>query len=382
MENHPTSVHGPESPVSNDFALIREMVDKQTQTNLRQFLFAVGATDTPLSDLASRAITGGKRFRAICAYVGGAASITASGDPDSPLSAATQAAGMADLASAIEFYQASALVHDDLIDNSETRRGQPAAHVELTSQHLGTGGIGSHTQYGANGAILLGDLLMSAAEDALGRVIAALEPVRSAQLVQMYARMTGTVAQGQFRDMAAGFQNMSDVEADQQVEAALSVVRAKSAMYSVVHPAQLGALVCGADQQLISDLGAILEPAGMAFQLRDDALGAFGVLAETGKSNRSDIVERKRTVLLAMAYQNADAPGREALDRVYLSDNPDADDIEEAAAALWNFGNQRHEQLISSFVERAQYAPQWSAIPPQAQASLKKLVADLTNRSA
>ncbi len=257
----------------------------------------VGPDLNPFLDAAQVYVRGGKRLRAAYCWWGWRA---AGGD------AAAESRVLA-ASAALEWLQASALAHDDVMDGSDTRRGAPAAHRAFAAQHTERGWHGDAAAFGAGAAILLGDLMLSWADEmyrSSGLPLAAV----AAAAPYLDACKTEVVA-GQFLDL------VEQARADGTVEGAMRVVRFKSAKYTVERPLHLGAALAGADADLLTALTAFGLPVGEAFQLRDDLLGVFGEPAVTGKPAGDDLREGKRTVLLARALEGTDAPGRELLRR-------------------------------------------------------------------
>ena len=165
----------------------------------------------------------------------------------------------------LELLHASALVHDDLMDASDTRRGNPATHRAFESEHRATGWRGDAGQYGAAGAILLGDLLLSWSEELLRRCglpFAAVAPA-----LEVFDLCRSEVIAGQFLDVSAQARGSADVDT------AMTVLRYKSAKYSIERPLQIGAALAGASEATLAELSAFGLPLGEAFQLRDDLLG-------------------------------------------------------------------------------------------------------------
>jgi geranylgeranyl diphosphate synthase type I len=184
-------------------------------------------------------------------------------------------------AASLELIQASALVHDDIIDNSETRRGEPSMHVDL----------------GVSAAILLGDMALVWADDMFHAAAADLEA--GAEAAGAWAGMRTEVMAGQLLDLHVS--QYPDAEPLAQAEDARRVNRFKTAAYTVERPLHLGAALAQADPALISGLRRFGQQVGQAFQLRDDLLGVFGDAEITGKPAGDDLVEGKHTVLLAAA---------------------------------------------------------------------------------
>jgi geranylgeranyl diphosphate synthase type I len=270
-------------------------------------LAAVGEDLIPLFDAARSALTGGKRLRPAFAYWGWRA---AGGNPAK--SGPILAAG-----AAIELVHASALTHDDVMDDSATRRGRPAAHRAFARLRGSEGSRESAARFGRSAAILLGDLLLSWSDELLGN--SALNPKALARGRVYFDLLRTEVVAGQYLDVLAQTGHRSTA-AD-----AMRVIRYKSAKYTIERPLQFGAAVANADARLIGALSSYGVPLGEAFQLRDDLLGVFGQERVTGKPSGDDIREGKRTLLMARAFDKADARQREVLDN-----NVGHGDIDEA----------------------------------------------------
>ena len=377
----PNTSYRPSPELSRVVSAIRSEVDERTETQLDQLLIATGAIDTPLADPSRVAVAGGKRFRALCAYVGAACALPSNKSAAALLEQASNTPGISDLGAALEFYQACALVHDDIIDNSPTRRGSPAAHAHFASTHREQELTGDAAEFGRSGAILLGDFLLAAADESLA-TIAQLSPKTAPWVLAGYARMAGEVAQGQFSDMSAGYLALPSGDQENAVQAALDVATVKSARYSVVRPAQLGAELAGAGPKLLDELESILEPAGLAFQLRDDHLGVFGTQADTGKPTGIDIIEGKRTVLLALTWQAAPREERELLRAVYDADDANETDIAAVAEVMESRGREPHEALINALVEESGANLRVASLSPGARELLRYLTGVLTARDS
>lgn len=240
--------------------------------------------------LSDFVLDGGKRLRPRFALAGWAAA-----RPD----AAPAPDGVVTACSALELIQACALIHDDIVDASDTRRGRPTVHRSGEAVHRDQGWAGDPGRYGVSQAILLGDLALTWADEmfvrsgvgdaALGR---ALEP--------WYAMKT-EVLSGQMLDILAEASGATDDETPRRVN------RYKTAAYTVERPLHIGAALAGATEETVSALREFGVALGQAFQLRDDMLGVFGDPAETGKPSGDDLREGKRTLMLARAVAQAPA---------------------------------------------------------------------------
>lgn len=235
---------------------------------------------------AAAFVTGGKRLRASFVRAGW---LGASGESAAPV--------MVDTAAAIELLQGSALVHDDLMDDSDTRRGRPSVHRDFEGRHRDAGRVGDAEWFGRSTAVLMGDLLLSWSNELIVDAAARVETTAGRRAVTLYDRCKSEVAAGQFLDVVA--QTRPDVSVDD----AMLVARYKSAKYTVERPLQIGAALAGGDDALLDGLSAVALPLGVAFQLRDDVLGVFGDPEITGKPAGDDLREGKRTVLVGRALE-------------------------------------------------------------------------------
>ncbi|WP_175954160.1 polyprenyl synthetase family protein [Schaalia sp. Marseille-Q2122] len=346
----------------------RAAVDRSCAPTSENILLA------PFTQAAYQATASGKRFRAICAYIGAA---VASGSALGHIQ-------FEDLAAAVELYQASALVHDDVIDHADTRRGAPTPHLNFAQMHRQNGWLGDDEDFGEASAILLGDLLFSAAEAAMVRFVSTLPSPRASVVMDRYTLMHTEVAIGQYLDVLAE-QRPIHADADDafSLPEILEVVRLKSARYSVVHPVALGALAVGAGLDLIAGLEATLMPWGTAFQLRDDDLGLFGDPQVTGKPAGDDLLEGKRTALMAITWANSSPTERHVLADAFNSDRQRrvemVDSVREIVSAR---GREDHELFIEQLVHEGAAAVPTADLTPDSVALLHSLGDLLTRRHA
>ena len=279
----------------------------------------------PMLDVAREATDGGKRLRPAYCYW---SYVAAAGIPDDD-------AALLAVSSSLDLLHVSALVHDDLIDDADTRRGLPAAHKRFEELHARRGGRGSAPDFGTSTAILLGDLLlMWSIELADGSGAARLDRARP-----LLSAMRAEVTAGQFLDVSAQYGVTGARDAADELDVALRVLEYKSASYSVRHPALIGAALGGAGDRLNETLGEFGSVIGRAFQLRDDVLGVYGDPAVTGKPYGGDIHEGKRTVLVLAALAAGGPPATELSELLGAPGLTDGDvrraaDLIEASGAL------------------------------------------------
>ena len=332
-------------------------------------LAPLGADGQRLMAQARLIVSGGKRFRAAFCYWGYRAVDTHPADEVALLRACA----------ALEVLHASALVHDDFMDASDTRRGRPATHRVFATEHRAGGWSGSDEQYGAAAAILLGDLLLSWADELLRRCGLPVERVSAA--LDLFDLCRSEVIVGQFLDVSVQARGRADVDT------AMTVLRYKSAKYSIERPLHIGAALAGADPAVLAQLGAFGLPLGEAFQLRDDLLGVFGDPATTGKPAGDDLVEGKRTVLIALALDSDDGEGqipvedRARLDRS-LGTSLSPAEIHRLRQIIDASGARAQvEDAIEALTTRANASLDQMTIAPTARVALRALAQAATDRS-
>jgi geranylgeranyl diphosphate synthase type I len=259
----------------------------------------VGPDTAELLDAVSRLLSGGKRLRAAFLYWG----YRAAGQPDSE--------AIVQVATAMEFFQAAALIHDDVMDDSDTRRGMPAAHRSLAAHHEREAWAGDAGRFGVAGAILAGNLCLNWTEELYAT--SGLDPEHLARGRVVFDRMRTQLMGGQFLDVVESARSWDGVDTAERIARAERVIRYKSAKYTVEHPLLIGASAGGAGQDDLAALSAYGLDLGHAFQLRDDLLGVFGDPGTTGKPAGDDLREGKRTVLVAHTLAGTDDAGRRLL---------------------------------------------------------------------
>ncbi len=343
-------------------------------------LDTIAADAESLTHVASSLVSGGKRFRARLAYWGWRAALTHGDlavDPDTDPGLDR----VVTLATGLELFHAAALVHDDIIDNSDTRRGTPSAHRQFHAHHREKGYAGSGVDYGSSSAILLGDLLLAWADDQFLRTALSLSEQDRDIFATELRTMRQDVTVGQFLDNHDTVA-WASIPLDEAVDRAQRVVIYKSAKYSVEAPLALGAITASASPALLSALRGFAVPLGFAFQLRDDILGVFGDPEVTGKPAGDDLREGKRTVLLAIARQRADRSTRETLDEIIGDHNLGDDQIAMIRTTLTTTGAlDEVESLIARSRERALRVLDDMGVDGAVDRELRTLASALTERA-
>ena len=289
---------------------------------------------SPLMDSLTGLLAGGKRLRPAFCYWGWRGA--GASDGDEIVTAAT----------ALELLQACALIHDDVMDDSDTRRGQPSVHHRFAGLHRGSQWLGSPESFGVGAAILLGDLALSWSDELFFGSGLPAEALLRAKPV--FDHMRTELMAGQYLDL------LEQARGGGSVQRAMRVARFKAAKYTVERPLHLGAALAGAPPALVESYSDYGLPLGEAFQLRDDVLGVFGDPGETGKPAGDDLREGKRTVLVAVALQRT-TPAQEAVVLRHLGDpHLSPHGIEDLRSVIVETGALAEvESLIESLTDRA-----------------------------
>jgi geranylgeranyl diphosphate synthase type I len=311
-------------------------------------------------------LNGGKRMRPAFAYWGWRSVSAAEPDSDMLL-----------LFSALELLHACALVHDDVIDGSSTRRGNPTTHVHFAELHRERHWRGSPEQFGISAAILLGDLALAWADDIASGV--ELSPQAQQRIRHVWAEIRTEVLGGQYLDIVA------EASAAETVASAMNVNTFKTAGYTVTRPLQLGVAAAADRPDVHEAFSRIGTDLGVAFQLRDDVLGVFGDPAVTGKPSGDDLRSGKRTVLLAEALELADRsdPAAAGLLRTSIGAQLTDAQVDRLRAAIESVGAlTAAERRIAALTQRALDTLAAAPINPEAKAGLTELARMATTRSA
>ena len=332
---------------------------------------------------ANSMLHSGKRFRARFCYWGWRSIDHTNGvDPLGGVETLEDASPVIDVATSLEVFHAAALVHDDIMDNSDTRRGLPAAHRAFERIHDNRAYTGSAEGFGTATALLLGDLLLAWSDDLLNSALAH-QPAEIALATRtQFSKMRQEVTLGQYLDIheEAAWLHHSQ---DERMSRALRVVTYKSAKYSMEAPLLIGASLAGATSQQLEDLSSFGLPLGIAFQLRDDVLGVFGDSEVTGKPSGDDLREGKRTVLIARAEASMPASAKRVFNELLGDRTLDPDQIDVMQSTLRDTGAlDEVEDMIEHYADTAMAALESAAITEGARAELRRLADAVTKRNS
>ncbi len=307
-------------------------------------------------------LNGGKRLRPAFCYWGW----RGAGGADCP--------EIITVAAALELLHASALAHDDVLDGSDTRRGQPSLHRRFAARHAGSGWHGSADSFGVGAAILMGDLLLSWTDEMFQA--SGLPADATQRGHRVLSVMRTEVMAGQYLDL------LEQVGGVGTVESALRVATLKSAKYTVERPLQLGAALAAGPDSVARAYTMYGIPIGTAFQLRDDVLGVFGDPAQTGKPAGDDLREGKRTVLVAMTFAKASPDQAAALGRRLGDPGLDQAGVAEAQEIIRGTGALLAcEEMIERYLSEALAALMEAPITSEAREALAELALAATSRT-
>ncbi len=312
----------------------------------------------PIDEIARLVLAGGKRLRPAFCHWG---FVGAGGNPDDQR--------VIDAGAAFELMHAFALFHDDVMDGSITRRGEPTTHIMMSELHEENSWVGESRRFGEGAAILVGDLAFVYADQLL---LGAPQPVWS-----IWNELRVELNFGQYLDM------LGSANSERRLVKAERICRYKSGKYTIERPLHLGAVFAAPEkaEQLLPVLSAYGLPLGDAFQMRDDVMGAFGETSVTGKPVGDDLREGKPTPLMAMATARANAAQLGVLQLVGNTVLDDAQVADVQMVIRETGALDQLEQLITSLTDEAIEAIGKAPLSQEARNELIELAAFVSWRS-
>ena len=314
----------------------------------------------------------GKRLRPLFSLIG----VIAAGEEITPAHIKASVA--------LEYLHVCALIHDDLMDQSDTRRGELAIHKYFESHHKNSSLEGSAPLYGLSAAVLLGDLALVLSDKALHESGIGLEAL--VRVNRIFDEMRIELMAGQFLDVH------EQTLKHRSRERALRIATYKSGKYSIERPLHFGvALVsAGSQQETLNEvLSSYGIPLGQAFQLRDDLLGVFGDPAQTGKPAGDDLREGKRTLLIAQALnsleegEHADIQAHDYLESRLGNRDLSDEEIDRMREIIITSGAQHDvEETIQQLSELAHSALLHQSLSNSGKLALEEMITMVTVRNA
>lgn len=331
-------------------AFLQQRIAGETDSAARQVLMV-------LRDFTLR---GGKRIRPLFCYWGWRGT---GGSPDDTEVIA--------VAAALELFHTAALIHDDIIDNSDLRRGRPTVHLALDKWHAEQDWRGESEAFGQSGALLAGNACLVWSEEMFHNSSLV---TRSDRARGLFARLRTSAVYGEFLDLVGEARGG-------RLTDALKIVRHKTASYTVRYPLQIGGALAGAEDTLLAAYDTFGLLLGEAFQLRDDLIGMFGAPALTGKESLDDARKGKPTALIAVARNQADPRQRARLDLLYGAEWLDLDGLVELRDVVGATGAPAViERMIGERHADAVRALRTAGLQPSALAELESLAAASVHR--
>ncbi len=345
---------------------IRDAVEIELSSFVKEqsaYLHEVSIDLAPVSQaLSSFLLDSGKRLRPLFAYSG---YLSGGGEISTPIIKAI---------ASLELLQACALIHDDLMDGSDTRRGKPSIHRHFESIHVQDELEGFAPAYGLAAAVLLGDLSLVWSSQMLNN--AGLSTDELADVLPIYDEMRVELMAGQFLDIHEQTRKNIDLERS------ITIARYKSGKYTIERPLHIGAALAGRQSpELVSALSAYGLPLGEAFQYRDDLLGVFGDPAITGKPAGDDLREGKRTVLIALTDMSCSDSMRKESKKYFGVSGLDAHGISILQEIITATGaRQKLESMIEQLTDQALRAAESEVFDEKSHPLLLELAKIATKR--
>jgi geranylgeranyl diphosphate synthase type I len=344
-------------------ALVEQRLRTLIDGEIRRWSKVDPELSVPLSDLKSSVLSGGKRLRAAFCYWAFIGAGGGAGDPR-----------IADAGAALEMLHSAALLHDDVIDGSDRRRGARTVHVEHAERHRRMGWSGDARRFGAGVAILVGDLALVYGD----RLLAEAPPEAAA----VYDEMRLEVNFGQYLDVL-GAADRGALAGRIGLERARRICRYKTAKYTVERPMHLGSALASPARsaELERPISSFALPLGEAFQLRDDLLGVFGDPERTGKPVGEDLREGKPTMLASLAADRAEGEEADLLAERLGAADLDAGEIAAMQKIFERTGARAEvESEVSRLAEQASSALSELPLEPGAVEALRELAAFVVGR--
>ncbi|MCX5697427.1 MAG: polyprenyl synthetase family protein [Candidatus Omnitrophica bacterium] len=226
--------------------------------------------------------------------------------------------GLYSTALSLEFLHDFMLVHDDIIDKSDTRRGKLSMHVLLNRYISGHRGLKFD---GEDLTIIIGDIMFALSMGAFLSIRE--EPKRKEKALKKLIEAAAYTGSGEFIELLSGLKEIDKITKNDIYK----IYDLKTARYTFSYPLAIGALLAGANDKEIDKLIRYGLYLGRAFQIQDDILGMFGLEKDTGKSTLTDLREAKKTLLILNAYKNSTLINRKLIKKILRKKRADKTDL-------------------------------------------------------
>lgn len=362
--------------------LVQKQLDEFCADRRTEFE-AISPDLVPVVDYTRSLLGGGKRFRALFCYWSWAAALETADQVQAEEQRGRSANAMVGICASLEMFHAAALVHDDLLDQSDTRRGAPSIHRRFEQLHKDSGWVGSPERFGVAGSVLVGDLMLGWSSEIFGQALLdspglAIEAAARSE----FSKMRVEVMAGQYLDVLE--ENAATTRpVEEAVGRANRVMLYKTAKYSIEAPLLIGAAFAGAGPATLRGLTAFGIPLGMAFQLRDDILGVFGDPAVTGKPAGDDLREGKRTVLVALTRASLTSSSGQVFDELLAQRDLSNEQIVFLQQTIVGSGAlAKTERMIEELADESLAALELLQLESYAKSQLQDLAKKVINRAS
>jgi geranylgeranyl diphosphate synthase type I len=349
---------------------VRSQIDLTLQTRLDEVRngFVASSSQRIVEEVTRATVRQGGRIRPLLCCCGYAACGGEGGPLDERIILA---------ASSLELLHTFAILHDDVMDGSSMRRGEPTIHRRVADEHRASGLPGDSERYGISVAILAGDLALVISDYLLAQSGFSPELLNDAAVP--VTRMRLDAIAGQYLDLNHSGRGVTDPNLTARI------ARLKTGSYSVEGPLLVGATLAGAPENSKRALEAFARPLGEAFQLTDDLLGMFGDPQVTGKSADNDLRQGKPTSLMARALSLASPATKENILSVWGDPACSDEDLEILRKTVYESGAVKSMiRSINALVAEAKAAikdPESHGLAPAACAPMVKLAESIVDRA-
>ena len=337
--------------------LVNRRIDELFQFEAARWQEVDSELKVPFDALFGMVNSGGKRLRPAFCYF---AFVGCGGDPSADL--------VIDAGAALELLHTFALIHDDIMDGSHTRRGATTVHRSFMEMHQSAKLKGESRRFGEGVGILIGDLAFVYADSLLEAA-----PLRTRKI---FSELRLEVNVGQYLDILGTAKSMPSIELAEKV------CIYKSGKYTVERPLHVGASLANCSDTILEQLSSFGMPLGEAFQLKDDLLGAFGDSDIIGKPVGDDLREGKPTSLVALTLDRAVGSQRDAFVDLFSRECHDEEDLAKMLEIIESTGAKESvEQRVDELVDRSIAALSRTDLDAVAKTQLGELAFFVASRS-
>jgi geranylgeranyl diphosphate synthase type I len=349
---------------------VRSLIDLTLQSRLEEIrnTFVASSSQRIVEEVARATVGQGGRIRPLLCCWGYAACGGEGGPVDPRIIVA---------ASSLELLHTFAILHDDVMDGSSMRRGEPTIFRRVADEHEASGSPGDSERYGISVAILAGDLALVISDHLLAQ--SGFSPDLLNEVSVPMAKLRLDAIAGQYLDLTHSGRGVADPNLTTRI------ARLKTGSYSVEGPLMVGATLAGSPEKAKRALEAFARPLGEAFQLTDDLIGMFGDPAVTGKSADNDLRQGKPTSLMARTLSLVCAATRESILAVWGNPNASDEDLEIIRKVVYESGAVksmiRSIDILVSEAKAALQDPVSSGLVPEPCAQMVKLAESIVARA-